>query len=199
MFSTATEICTAEICGKPLSYYFEAPAAPGPGTRFSFCCPDCGNRIVVHTSTVQEIAALPADAVIAVRTVLKSILVIDDEADFRDTLSILLSSEGFYVRTCKSRDEALNLLTQEIPQLILVDWNMPGMILETFVEKVRLRFGAVPMVLFSGATKASTMAESLSISYLPKTVHPHELTSRIQKWCAAADPSSDRTAGLSCS
>ena len=130
---------------------------------------------------MREVDALPAGSIISERTPLKLLLVIDDEEAFRDSLSTLLSLEGFSVKTCSSRDNALDILTNETTALIIVDWNMPGMKLEQFVELVRQRYGTLPMVLFSTAPNASETAKALSIPCLAKNTAPRELISTIRK------------------
>lgn len=185
MYFTTTKMCPTKTCEKSLDVFIEEHSVPDPNTRYSFSCPNCGNNIVVRSAAVRNVETLSQDATIARRMALKYVLVVDDEADIRDTLSMLLSLDEFYVRTCKSRDDAMEILAHEVPDLIIVDWNMPGMLLETFIESVRQRHGALPMVLYSAATKASTMAESLSISFLPKTAEPDELISTTRKLLSA--------------
>ncbi len=58
----------------------------------------------------------------------KSILVIDDEADLRETLSIILNEEGYEVMSAGNGAEALDRLRSGAsPSLILLDLMMPVM------------------------------------------------------------------------
>lgn len=59
----------------------------------------------------------------------KKILVIDDDQDFRLTISEMLVDEGFSVATAKDGEVALNQLLHQVdpPDLILVDLMMPVM------------------------------------------------------------------------
>jgi CheY-like chemotaxis protein len=56
-----------------------------------------------------------------------SVLVIDDDDDIRDTLSEVLEEVGYSVATAGQGREALALLRQIRPQVILLDLNMPVM------------------------------------------------------------------------
>lgn len=57
----------------------------------------------------------------------ESILIVDDNIDNRDLTQILLESEGFEVRVAEDAAGALQALRADIPQLILMDVQLPGM------------------------------------------------------------------------
>jgi len=57
----------------------------------------------------------------------ESILVVDDEAMIRNLLSEFLGMRGYRVRTAANGTEALALVDQERPQMIILDMYMPGM------------------------------------------------------------------------
>jgi CheY-like chemotaxis protein len=56
-----------------------------------------------------------------------TILVVDDQADNRDMLSAMLAQEGYRTTTAASGMEAMDAITREAPQLILLDVSMPDM------------------------------------------------------------------------
>jgi two-component system NtrC family response regulator len=55
-----------------------------------------------------------------------SILLVEDEAPQRQLISEILGRDGFEVREAGTVDEALSLVEEEVPDLILCDWRMPG-------------------------------------------------------------------------
>ena len=55
------------------------------------------------------------------------ILIVDDERPNRDLLEVMLASEGFVLLTAASGEEALAIVAQQLPDLILLDIMMPGM------------------------------------------------------------------------
>ena len=55
-----------------------------------------------------------------------SILIVDDEPSIRQSLSGLLSDEGFEVLTAANGYEALKIVDTEYPDLVLLDIWMPG-------------------------------------------------------------------------
>jgi two-component system, cell cycle sensor histidine kinase and response regulator CckA len=55
------------------------------------------------------------------------ILIVDDEADNRRLLEVMLGPDGYLVLTAASGDEALAMIAQQEPDLVLLDIMMPGM------------------------------------------------------------------------
>ena len=56
-----------------------------------------------------------------------SVLIVDDEARNRDLLTVMLTPEGLVLTTAASGEEALAMVAQDPPDLILLDVMMPGM------------------------------------------------------------------------
>ena len=55
-------------------------------------------------------------------------LIVDDSAAMRLILGELVAGHGFEVREAADGREALSILEEErVPELALVDWNMPGL------------------------------------------------------------------------
>ena len=56
-----------------------------------------------------------------------NILIVEDEADLALMMRYNLEAEGFKVATATSGDEAASLMRETIPDLILLDWMLPGL------------------------------------------------------------------------
>jgi len=181
MFFSMMQRCSKKTCSKSMNLFLEDVELPGSAASYFVQCPSCQSNIEFSIHDLVQVETVPIGAIFAKRSLLKSILIGDDEADLRDTLSTLLSLARFRVRTCASREDALLMLSQDVPDLIIADWYMPGMMLETFVETVRKQYVTLLVVLFSSAESAPQMAESLSIPYISKSVDPDELISKIQR------------------
>jgi Response regulator containing CheY-like receiver, AAA-type ATPase, and DNA-binding domains len=55
------------------------------------------------------------------------ILIVDDQPDFRAMLTVILQRSGFQVFVAADGEEALRLVSEIAPDLILMDVSMPGM------------------------------------------------------------------------
>lgn len=63
----------------------------------------------------------------ASRTMSERLLVVDDEPSMREFLEIMLSNDGYQVKTAGSGEEALEIYRREEADLVLTDVKMPGM------------------------------------------------------------------------
>jgi len=55
-----------------------------------------------------------------------SILIVEDEEPIRILLTYNLEKEGFRVRECESGEEVMRLIGEERPDLVVLDWMLPG-------------------------------------------------------------------------
>jgi CheY-like chemotaxis protein len=81
------------------------------------------------------------------------ILVVDDDVDYCETLSVLLSREGYSVECRENGREALDYLSRSIPSLIILDLMMPMMGGWEFLRQRRLdpRLSSVPVLVTTGS------------------------------------------------
>jgi CheY-like chemotaxis protein len=112
------------------------------------------------------------------------ILVVDDERVIADTLSVILSGNGFDVLTAYDGESALELVRKSSPNLLLTDVMMPGM---TGIELAIALTKAAPsckVLLFSGQAAtmdllASAKEQGHQFNLVSKPIHPSDLLSRI--------------------
>ena len=84
---------------------------------------------------------------------IKTILVVEDDADIRENLAEFLVSEGYVVQTAADGQRALDLLraANVLPQIILLDLRMPQMDGFKFREEQEkdARLAAIPVLLMT--------------------------------------------------
>ena len=102
-----------------------------------------------------------------------SVLVIDDDEDFRDTVSMVLRGEGLAVVCATSGEEALELLHRGLrPSLILMDLMMPGM--NGWILRHRLSehpdLAKIPVAVLSGDHQALRVHPPEGVRCLQKPV-----------------------------
>jgi len=83
----------------------------------------------------------------------RQILLIDDDADFRDVLSTRLKAEGFDVSAVASGEEGLIVAADRPFDLVLIDWLMPDQDgVETYhALRENANMQHVPIILLTGA------------------------------------------------
>lgn len=105
------------------------------------------------------------------------VLVVDDEQDFRESLSVLLGMEGFTVTEAADGEQALSLVRSGLkPDAVVLDYRMPGLNGgETLRRLQALPLGA-PAVLLTAAAEAAEIASRYGFdAVLHKPVGPDEL------------------------
>jgi CheY-like chemotaxis protein len=79
------------------------------------------------------------------------ILVVDDDASVRQSLTMLLAAEGYAVNSAVNGFDALLQLKGSLPDVITSDLNMPQMSGFEFLSVIRRRFPHIPVIAISGA------------------------------------------------
>ena len=107
-----------------------------------------------------------------------TIMVIDDDESIGNMEQELLEREGYQVQRAFSGTEALLLLKQKRPDLILLDLMLPGMSGEKLLSMIR----EIPIIVVSAKTDADSKANLLlggAVDYLTKPFDTKELLARI--------------------
>lgn len=128
------------------------------------------------------------------------VLVVDDERLIADTLSVILSRNGFTVLTAYDGESALELARTLSPNLLLSDVMMPGM---TGIELATRLTDADPkckVLLFSGQAAtvdllARAKKQGHDFSVLSKPIHPSDLLHRISDCFAGGSMIDEATQG----
>src|SRR6266446_2425914 len=114
-----------------------------------------------------------------------SILVVDDEAAVRDLLAANLQRAGYRVMTAGDVPQAEALVRESRPDLVLLDWVLPGIPGLTFARRLRgdQRTKDISIVLLSARAEEQdkvTALESGADDYVTKPFSARELLARIK-------------------
>jgi DNA-binding response OmpR family regulator len=109
------------------------------------------------------------------------ILIVDDEANLRNTVARILQRAGFEVTTAASGKEGLALLSQQMFDLVYMDIRMPDMNgLET-LQAINANYPKLPVILFTGQPDLNSAVSALrqgAIDYLQKPLKPELIVER---------------------
>ena len=113
------------------------------------------------------------------------ILIADDHDLLRETLSMFLASEGSIDTALASTfDAALDLIqSEEKFDLIMLDYNMPGMAGLTGLKRAMEASGGTPVALMSGVASRSVAEEALAFGaagFVPKTLAAKTLVNAVR-------------------
>ena len=106
---------------------------------------------------------------------MKKILVADDEQAVRKVLTSILRLLSCEVRAVEDGQRALEVLEQERFDLVISDYQMPGMNGKILLEKIRQKFPDLPLVMISGEHERH-IGKMDGISFLKKPVRLVALT-----------------------
>ena len=120
---------------------------------------------------------------LAASTGLASVLVIEDDQDTAEFLRLMLADAGYSVTTAGSGSEALCLLDELIPDVVLMDIMLPGMDGYTVTERIRERSGnAIPIIMLTAADQPASRLKGFDVGaddFVVKPFNSSELLARI--------------------
>lgn len=127
----------------------------------------------------------------------KRILVVDDEVGALTLIGIMLERGGFSVLKAKDANDALAVLDQNLPDLIILDVMMPGMDGIELCSVIRNRADthATPVLILSARNDAENVMKGMEAGaddYLPKPILHHDLVAKVRHMLVQAE-SGERT------
>lgn len=117
-------------------------------------------------------------------SIVKKILIADDEPDILEIIQFNLQAEGYEVTTAKNGDEAIELAKKHQPNLIILDVMMPGKngIEVCNILRMQPAFKDTLIVFLSALNDESTEVRGLETGaddYLTKPISPKVLLSKV--------------------
>jgi DNA-binding response OmpR family regulator len=121
------------------------------------------------------------------------ILVVDDDPDMRDAITIILESQGYQIVTAQDGVEALANLKAEMPDLMMLDLLMPKMdgfaVLKELQDTRWAKYREIPILILSSVREEASRrryeletALKLEVDdYVEKPIAPAILLERVQK------------------
>ncbi len=114
-----------------------------------------------------------------------TVLVVEDEPAQREVLSYNLESEGYRVLRAADGIEALLMIEEETPDLILLDWMLPGTSGIEICRRIKARpaFRMTPIIMISARSEEADAVRGLEIGaddYVVKPYSVAELLARVK-------------------
>ncbi len=113
------------------------------------------------------------------------VLIVDDEPDIRDVLKITLEAEKYEVIEAENGEEAVKIITQKAPDLVLLDYKMPKMdgreVCRLIKKDILLRH--LPIIMVTGKGEITDKVDGIDAGaddYIVKPFEPEELLAHIR-------------------
>lgn len=125
----------------------------------------------------------------------RRILVVEDEAPIRDMLCFVLEQNGYQAATAADYNSALNMLAEPYPDLVLLDWMLPGGSGIQIAKKMKQHelTRNIPIIMITARGEEEDKVRGLEVGaddYVTKPFSPKELMARIKAVIRRVAPTS---------
>jgi two-component system, OmpR family, alkaline phosphatase synthesis response regulator PhoP len=115
----------------------------------------------------------------------KKILIVDDEPDILKIVIFRLKSKGYQTTSAISGEEALSLLAEDKPDLIILDLRLPGINGDEVCRKIKTNqeFCDIPVILLTASTgqDLEKLTEEIgAIDFIRKPFDSQEFIDKIE-------------------
>ena len=114
-----------------------------------------------------------------------SVLIVEDEPEIREMLNFSLTRAGFTVIEAATGEMALQRLDTDLPDILIVDWMLPGMSGVELAKRIRRDelTSALPLLMLTARSEETDVLKSFESGiddYMSKPFSPKELVARIK-------------------
>ena len=114
-----------------------------------------------------------------------SVLIVEDEPEIREMLNFSLTRAGFTVIEAATGEMALQRLDTDLPDILIVDWMLPGMSGVELAKRLRREelTSALPLLMLTARNEETDVLKSFESGiddYMSKPFSPKELVARIK-------------------
>jgi two-component system phosphate regulon response regulator PhoB len=114
-----------------------------------------------------------------------NILIVEDESPILELLALNISQAGYNPLRAISAEHAEKLINEALPDIILLDWMLPGMSGVDFAKKLRSNAltKTIPIIMLTARSDELDKVKGLEVGaddYITKPFSPKELNARIK-------------------
>jgi len=114
-----------------------------------------------------------------------NVLVVEDEPAIQELIAVNLEHAGHHVTRAKDAEAALSLVRSALPDVLLIDWMLPGMSGASLAKQLRQdeRTRQIPIIMLTARSAEQDKIAGLEAGaddYVTKPFSPKELVARIK-------------------
>lgn len=114
-----------------------------------------------------------------------NVLIVEDESPILELLALNISQAGYNPLRAISAEHAEKLINEALPDIILLDWMLPGMSGIDFAKKLRSNAltKTIPIIMLTARSDELDKVKGLEVGaddYITKPFSPRELNARIK-------------------
>lgn len=131
--------------------------------------------MAIETRDVNEREEIPVDAI--------RVMLVDDEADFLNTLTKRLKRRKLVVTDAKSGEDALSILGQNPVDIVVLDVRMPGIDGVETLKEIKKQFPLIEVIMLTGHASVEVAVQGMELGafdYLMKPMDIDELVYKIE-------------------
>jgi two-component system, OmpR family, phosphate regulon response regulator PhoB len=113
-----------------------------------------------------------------------TVLIVDDDSDLQNVVCAMLRAAGFNAAAVSSAEEAFDALRAGRPDLMVLDWNLPGMSGVDFCRRLRRepKLSRLPVLFLTAHSSTSDIVEAFQAGaddFVSKPFRAPELAARV--------------------
>jgi len=113
-----------------------------------------------------------------------TVLVVDDDRFVLEAVRRNLEDEGFSVQAARNGAQALGMMHEKAPDLVLLDLKMPGLDGPLAFKEIRTTWDDLPVIILTGYPDGDLMSEALQygpVTVLAKPADPEKLVAAVEQ------------------
>ncbi len=123
----------------------------------------------------------------------KTVLIVDDEAPIREMIAVALEMADYDYIEAKDAREAHALIVDKLPDLILLDWMLPGTSGVELARRLKKEEATadIPIIMLTAKVEEDNKIQGLEVGaddYITKPFSPRELVARLKAVLRRATP-----------
>ncbi len=125
----------------------------------------------------------------------KTILIVEDDQELGEVLRSILQEAGYIVRIARDGVEALQMVQQTHPDLVVLDLGLPTLSGETVCLEIKKNYSDIPVIILTARNHSQDIVKGLNLGaddYIPKPFETDVLIARINARLRTSQPDNSK-------